>query len=353
MQDIFITSIKINKVRHLEKLEITLSKAEKKHLILTGKNGSGKTSMLEAISAIFESGSYDSNERRPLELEFTSLEKWRKELQKGKVVAAFYKTHNRALMITPEGPRKIDLRKQYAAIQSPASFFLQYLVNLQAEKAFVGDEGNTRAVEKIESWFTMFETTLQELFEDDTLTLRFDRKNFNFSIKTKHRESFDFNTLSDGYAAIINILGDLIMRMRDNLTDGYTMPGVVLIDDIETHLHAELQKKFLPFLTNFFPRIQFIVSTHSPFVIDSLGKAVVYDLENEMQIKDLLAYSYDAIVEHYLDVGKYSKQIKRMLGEYEILLTKKMKTEEEEFKLMELRNYLTWVMHKFGPKKES
>lgn len=199
----------------------------------------------------------------------------------------------------------------------------------------------------------MFETTLQKLFEDETLRLRFDRKNFNFSIMTKHREPFDFNTLSDGYAAIINILGDLIMKMKDNRTNTYDMPGVVLIDDIETHLHAELQKKILPFLTNFFPRIQFIVSTHSPFVIDSLDNAVVYDLENEMPIKDLLAYSYDTIVEHYLDVGKYSEQIKRMLGEYETLLTKKMKTDEEEFKLMELRNYLTWIMHKFGQKRES
>jgi predicted ATP-binding protein involved in virulence len=353
MQDIFITSIKINKVRHLKELEIALSKDKKKHLILTGKNGSGKTSVLEAMAAIFENGSYDSDERSPLGIEFTSLKKWRNGLQKGKVVAAFYKTHNRALMITPEGPRKIDLHRQYAAIQSPASLFLQYLVNLQAEKAFIDDEGDTHTVEKIESWFTMFETTLQELFEDETLRLRFDRKNFNFSIMTKHREPFDFNTLSDGYATIINILGDLIMKMKDNPTNKYDMPGVVLIDDIETHLHAELQKKILPFLTNFFPKIQFIVSTHSPFVIDSLDNAVVYDLENEMPIKDLLAYSYDTIVEHYLDVGKYSEQIKRMLGEYETLLTKEMKTEEEEYRLMELRNYLTWIMHKFGPKRES
>ncbi len=49
MQDLFMTSIKINKVRHLKNLEITLSKDEKKHLILTGKNGSGKTSVLEQL----------------------------------------------------------------------------------------------------------------------------------------------------------------------------------------------------------------------------------------------------------------------------------------------------------------
>jgi recombinational DNA repair ATPase RecF len=49
MEDVFISKIKINKVRHLENLEIPLSDTERKHLILTGKNGSGKTSILLAL----------------------------------------------------------------------------------------------------------------------------------------------------------------------------------------------------------------------------------------------------------------------------------------------------------------
>jgi recombinational DNA repair ATPase RecF len=49
MADMFITKIQIDKVRHLENFTIELSDTERKHLILTGKNGSGKTSVLEAI----------------------------------------------------------------------------------------------------------------------------------------------------------------------------------------------------------------------------------------------------------------------------------------------------------------
>ncbi len=49
MEEIFVTKLRINKVRHLENLEIPLSDTERKHLILTGKNGSGKTSVLEAL----------------------------------------------------------------------------------------------------------------------------------------------------------------------------------------------------------------------------------------------------------------------------------------------------------------
>ena len=49
MQDVFITKIHIDKARHLENVDIAISDTERKHLILTGKNGSGKTSLLEAM----------------------------------------------------------------------------------------------------------------------------------------------------------------------------------------------------------------------------------------------------------------------------------------------------------------
>ena len=54
-KEIYVTKIKVNKVRHLQNLEISLSSNEKKHLILTGKNGSGKTSLLDAISVFLNS----------------------------------------------------------------------------------------------------------------------------------------------------------------------------------------------------------------------------------------------------------------------------------------------------------
>ena len=49
MERTFFTNIDIKKIRHLENISIPLDKEKRKHLILTGKNGSGKTSVLEAI----------------------------------------------------------------------------------------------------------------------------------------------------------------------------------------------------------------------------------------------------------------------------------------------------------------
>ena len=87
-----------------------------------------------------------------------------------------------------------------------------------------------------------------------------------------------------GYAAVFDIIGDLIMRMESK--HRYDLEGLVLIDEIETHLHVDLQKKIVPILTQLFPNIQFVLTTHSPFVLNSTANAVVYDLEKKLLVKD-------------------------------------------------------------------
>lgn len=95
------------------------------------------------------------------------------------------------------------------------------------------------------------------------------------------REPFTFDTLSSGYAAVLDIVVDLMMRMEKKAGKRYDLEGVVLIDEIEAHLHLELQKKIMPILTGIFPNIQFIVTTHSPFILNSIENTVIYDLANQ------------------------------------------------------------------------
>lgn len=59
MTQIFITNLTINKVRHLENISIPLAEEQMKHLILTGKNGSGKTSVVEAMAGHINSAFTD------------------------------------------------------------------------------------------------------------------------------------------------------------------------------------------------------------------------------------------------------------------------------------------------------
>ncbi|MDP9804714.1 putative ATP-binding protein involved in virulence [Acinetobacter calcoaceticus] len=88
--------------------------------------------------------------------------------------------------------------------------------------------------------------------------------------------------------------------------------GVVLIDEIDAHLHISLQKKILPFLTKSFPEVQFIVSTHSPFVITSTNNdTVVYDISSgEFFEEDLSLYSHESIIKELFHVKEENENIK-------------------------------------------
>ena len=108
-------------------------------------------------------------------------------------------------------------------------------------------------VKNIEKWFERFEDSLKILLDNDTVSLKYDYKEYNFKIMEEGREPFGLDELSDGYSSLINIVSDLILRMDQNwLLENdlsvYDMEGIVLIDELETHFHIELQKKVLPFL---------------------------------------------------------------------------------------------------------
>lgn len=87
-----------------------------------------------------------------------------------------------------------------------------------------------------------------------------------------------FPALSDGYRAYIGLLGDLLHHLHDcskkgqRLTD---LTGVVMIDDIDLHLHPRWQRTVVPRLAKTFPRLQFILTTHSPLVVGTVHAANV------------------------------------------------------------------------------
>lgn len=81
--------------------------------------------------------------------------------------------------------------------------------------------------------------------------------------------------LSDGYKCTISLIADIAYRMailNPQLLDRVLVEteGIVLIDEVDLRLHPKWQKRILKDLMNLFPKIQFIVSTHAPEVINSV-----------------------------------------------------------------------------------
>ena len=165
----------------------------------------------------------------------------------------------------------------------------------------------------------------------------FNYKDYSFKILTKGKE-FKFTELSDGFAAVLDIVVDLILKMqhKNQLIRVYECEGIVLVDEIETHLHLELQKVIMPLLTEIFPNIQFIVTTHSPFVLSSLSNAVAFDLEHQEIIEDLTEYSYESLAEGYFGVKTASSYMGMQLDRLEELLKKEMLSLSEKSELKDL-----------------
>lgn len=186
----------------------------------------------------------------------------------------------------------------------------------------------------LDAWFDRFVKALRALLDNQSLQLSYDYKNYNFLIMEDGKNPFGFDQLSDGYSAVIQIVADLILRMERNwLKEGnlstYDAEGIVLIDEIETHLHIGLQKTILAFLTEFFPNIQFIIATHSPYVLNSIDNCVIYDLENHVRMENMSGYSAEGIVEGYFGLESYSKHLLQKVKRYEYLAFLSNPTDEE------------------------
>ena len=190
-------------------------------------------------------------------------------------------------------------------------------------------KGDSEKADRLQDWIDRVEKILQIIFEDAGLCLKFDIETFSFCIQEQGKEAFSFSELSSGYAAILDIVTDLMLRMEKYRGNLYDVPGIVLIDEVDVHLHLSLQKSIMPILTKLFPKIQFIVTTHSPYVVGSVENAINYDLERQEAIENLSGYSADELAEMYFDVGAYSKTIVEKLKRYAYLVDKTDPTDEE------------------------
>lgn len=385
MKEYFISEIDIEKLYHLSDIKIKLDSNKRQHLLLTGRNGSGKTSLLleiekflraindEKLSQVFDQYPTWINEAKKKVLSASSdsekyaadkdlkqclgfLKKYSDGVQinlnqyeglemmyhNGKFITAYFPSERKAQFMRPNGVENITLENTYGIDESAGDILLKYMVHLKTQQAYARNEGDQTTANQIQKWFDRFDSALQILLDEESIHIEYDYKKYDFKIRQNGREPFSFNELSDGYSSVIYIVSDLILRMDKNwlLEDKiseYDYQGIVLIDELETHLHIELQKKIFPFLTKFFPKIQFIVTTHSPYILNSISNAKAYDLERQVELDNLSGFSSDDLAEGYFEADAYSDELKNSLNRYEELCFRKDLTEDERAERAEIR----------------
>jgi predicted ATP-binding protein involved in virulence len=94
----------------------------------------------------------------------------------------------------------------------------------------------------------------------------------------------------------------------------------------------------MPLLTNVFPNIQFIITTHSPFVLSSMHDAVAFDFEHQEVLDNLTEYSYESLAEGYFGVRTQSSYAEMQLETFKKLLAKEELSDADKVEIRQLKS---------------
>jgi hypothetical protein len=116
-----------------------------------------------------------------------------------------------------------------------------------------------------------------------------------------------FSSLSDGYKAFVGMAGDIVANLVEVVPEGRRLddqPGVVLIDEIDLHLHPSWQREVVPTLAAAFPKLQFILTSHSPLIAGTVHRQNIFVTDQDEKglatIKQIDEKSFGRSVEQIL-----------------------------------------------------
>lgn len=152
-------------------------------------------------------------------------------------------------------------------------------------------------------------------------------------------EAMPFHLLSDGVRSMLAMVMEIAFRcylLNPHLGEkaATETSGVVLIDEIDLHLHPEWQKRVIRNLQDAFPRIQFVVTTHAPLVIGSLQDGKIFSIKDNQTYDFPLQTGKDAnYILNEMGTSEMDDEIKEMLNRYFLLIEKGLGAEEQALSL--------------------
>jgi energy-coupling factor transporter ATP-binding protein EcfA2 len=161
--------------------------------------------------------------------------------------------------------------------------WLRDLNNKRNEKRVEGHEEAEIWLQKIKAFvnhgnWLPHGTKLQDVFLDKIIFI------------DPNNQEVDVNQLSDGFRSILSLTFELlrqlvrsygfdsVFKQLEKNNFNILLPGVIIVDEIDAHLHPTWQSKIGEWFTTRFPNIQFIVSTHSPLICRAAEKGTIWKL---------------------------------------------------------------------------
>lgn len=140
----------------------------------------------------------------------------------------------------------------------------------------------------------------------------------------KDGDTYDIKSLSDGYKTSLAMVMDIAIRMAEanpwHGVDALNSAGVILIDEIELHLHPSWQQRIIPDLQRTFPNVQFICTTHSPQVLSTVPSECIRTIQDDGRITEPNCKTYGAeskrVLEELMGVSSRPPMLEKEINEF-------------------------------------
>ena len=186
----------------------------------------------------------------------------------------------------------------------------QWLAINSSKRALARESGDKKGIERFDKNIKNIELIIQEITGK---TIKFETV-YDTDLKIVANiegKKLDFDLLPDGLRSLISWIGDLLMRMDalkwENDLPVFEREFILFLDEIEVHLHPSWQRKVLPVVQKLFKNAQIFITTHSPFIVNSIDGAYIYELKLDADGK--------CKVELPIGISDTSKPIDEILNE--------------------------------------
>jgi len=268
----FIKSIEVKNLFSIKDLKLENLK-NKKEIYLVGENGDGKTLLLQAITIACKGIEKDGQEVfREIKGEFSvkltdsSDNTYDGKNTEYKNIFAYGANRNNNCQLKEDDTGYLTLFDKSLDLINP----LEWLIKIDNIERYNKER-------KVETFLTKDKAIklLQSMLNKD-IEIEVTPTTVIF---TEKGSVTDFKQLSAGYQGVITIICDMLVRLSENqplVQNIKDYKAVVIIDEVELHLHPKWKYNFVTKLREIFPLVQFIVTTHSPTVILGASKEAVF-----------------------------------------------------------------------------
>jgi energy-coupling factor transporter ATP-binding protein EcfA2 len=213
-----------------------------------------------------------------------------------------------------------DILNPFAPIQSREIF--QWIFNQHTNRVYALAEGKEEEAQAYLAAVRRVENSLAEL--EQPISFQVKRNPLRLEVR-RNGTILTLDQLSDGTRSLLSWPLDYLMRASRvswaNPADSATAPGLILVDEIDAHLHPEWQRRVMSVVSQLLPETYIIATTHSPFVVGSTDNAQVFRVYREDDGKlsvqssfdELYGYPADLVLEKTFVKSLYAPELEKDL----------------------------------------